>query len=147
MRSRQKTGTALESLHVPVSAAAATMGPTPTRALGERVIGVTAMALAASVAIQNAVVVWAGAPAFGASTERFEGKVSRPDATSMKTVAGSSCWARASMPARVVSDIELYRLAMEVPPTCKAKGDEWVLATLAMPLAMAALDPSSPPAM
>ena len=63
MRSRRKTATALESLHVPLSAAAATTGSTPTRALRERVIGVTAIALAASVAIQNAVV--AGAPAFG----------------------------------------------------------------------------------
>ena len=65
MRSPQNTATALESLHVPVSAAAATTGPTPTRALRERVVGATAIALAASVAIQNAVVVWAGAPGYG----------------------------------------------------------------------------------
>jgi hypothetical protein len=43
-----------------MSAAAATTGTTPLR---ERVVGATAIALAASVAIQNAVV--AGAPAFG----------------------------------------------------------------------------------
>lgn len=53
MRSPQKTATALE----------ATTGPTPTRAL--RVVGATAIALAASMAIQNAVVVWADAPTFG----------------------------------------------------------------------------------
>lgn len=65
MRSPHNPATALESLHVPVSAAAATTGPTPTRALRERVVGATAIALAASVAIQNAVVVWAGAPDYG----------------------------------------------------------------------------------
>jgi hypothetical protein len=48
-----------------MSAAAATTGTTPTRALRERVVGATAIALAASVAIQNAVLVGAGAPAFG----------------------------------------------------------------------------------
>ena len=65
MASPRKTATALESLHVPVSASAATTGPTPTRALRERVVGATAIALAASLAIQNAVVVWAGAPGYG----------------------------------------------------------------------------------
>ncbi|WP_217711500.1 hypothetical protein [Actinomadura sp. NAK00032] len=65
MRSPHDPATALESLHVPVSAAAATPGPIPTRALRERVVGATAVALAASVAIQNAVVVWAGAPDYG----------------------------------------------------------------------------------
>ena len=50
---------------MPVSAAAATTAPTPTRALRERVVGATAIALAASVAIQNAVVVRAGAPGYG----------------------------------------------------------------------------------
>ncbi len=65
MRSPRNTATALEALHVPVSAAATTTGPTPTRALRERVVGATAIALAASVAIQNAVVVWAGAPGYG----------------------------------------------------------------------------------
>nr|WP_198950510.1 DUF4386 family protein [Kineosporia sp. A_224] len=43
----------------------ATTGTTPTWALTERVVGATAIALAASVAIQNAVVIWAGAPAYG----------------------------------------------------------------------------------
>lgn len=47
-----------------MSAAAATTGTTPLR---ERVVGATAIALAASVVIQNAVVV--GAPAFGAPIE------------------------------------------------------------------------------
>ncbi len=65
MRSRQNTAAALESLHVPVSAAAATTGPTPTRALRERVVGATAIALAASIIIQNAMFAWAGAPAYG----------------------------------------------------------------------------------
>ncbi|WP_088288273.1 DUF4386 family protein [Kineosporia sp. A_224] len=48
-----------------MSAAVATTGTTPTWALTERVVGATAIALAASVAIQNAVVIWAGAPAYG----------------------------------------------------------------------------------
>jgi hypothetical protein len=48
-----------------MSAAAAATGTTPTRALRERVVGATAIALTASVAIQNAVVIWAGAPAYG----------------------------------------------------------------------------------
>src|SRR5919107_4351245 len=65
MRSPHNPATARESLHVPVSTAAATTGPTPTRALRERVVGATAIALAASVAIQNAVVIWTGAPAYG----------------------------------------------------------------------------------
>jgi hypothetical protein len=47
-----------------MSAAAATTD-TPTRVLPERVVGATAIALAASVAIQNAVVIWTGAPAYG----------------------------------------------------------------------------------
>ena len=49
--------------HVPASAAAETKGPIPTPAFGERVVGAAAIALAASMAIQNAVVV--GAPAYG----------------------------------------------------------------------------------
>ena len=65
MRSQRKTATTLESRHVPVSAAAATTSPTPPRALRERVVGATAIALAASVAIQNAVVDWAGTPGYG----------------------------------------------------------------------------------
>ena len=65
MGSPHDPATALESLHAPVSVGPATTGPTPTRALRERVVGTTAIALAASVAIQNAVVVWAGAPGYG----------------------------------------------------------------------------------
>ena len=53
--------TPLESLREPGSAAPATTGHTPTR---ERVVGATAIALAASLAIQNAVVAWAGAPSY-----------------------------------------------------------------------------------
>ena len=48
-----------------MSAIAATTGTTPTRALREQVVGATAIALTASLAIQNAVVVLAGAPAYG----------------------------------------------------------------------------------
>lgn len=40
-------------------------GPTPTRALRERVVGATAIALAASLLIENMVVL-AGSPAYGA---------------------------------------------------------------------------------
>ncbi len=65
MRSPRNRATAPESLHVPVNKAAATTGLTPTRALRERVVGALAIALAASVAIQNAVVVSAGAPSYG----------------------------------------------------------------------------------
>ena len=65
MRSPRNTPTEAESLHVPVSAAAATTGPTPTRALRERVVGATAIALAASLVIENMVVL-AGAPSYGA---------------------------------------------------------------------------------
>src|SRR5689334_20937082 len=49
--------------HVPASAAVATRGPIPTPAFGERVVGAAAIALGASLVIQNAVVV--GAPAYG----------------------------------------------------------------------------------
>ena len=82
----------------------------------------------------------------GAAAERCEGKVRNPDATSVKTVAGSSCWASASIWASVVSLRALERLAIDVPPTCRVNGEEWVLATLAKPLAMLALEPWSPPA-
>ncbi len=58
MRSRQSTAPALGSLRVPAGVEAAA----PTR---ERVVGATAIALAASLVIQNAVVVWAGAPSYG----------------------------------------------------------------------------------
>ena len=53
-----------ESQHVPASAAVATQGPIPTAAFGERVVGATAIASAALVVIDNAVV--AGAPTYGA---------------------------------------------------------------------------------
>src|SRR6187455_1815146 len=66
MRSPKKTATALESPHVPVSAVAATTRPAPTRALGNRVVGATAIASAASVVIDNAVVAWAGTPSYAA---------------------------------------------------------------------------------
>src|SRR3954454_25297059 len=66
MRSPQNTATALESPHVPVSAAAATTGPTPTRVLRERVLGATAIASATLVVIDNTVVAWAGATSYGA---------------------------------------------------------------------------------
>src|SRR5947209_4643104 len=65
MRSWQNTATASESLHVPVDAAAATTEPAPTRALRVRVVGATAIALAASMAIQNTMFVVTGAPAYG----------------------------------------------------------------------------------
>jgi hypothetical protein len=66
MRSPQKTATAQESLHLPVGAAAAATGPTPTRALPKRVVGAAAIALAASVVIDNTVVSWAGATTYAA---------------------------------------------------------------------------------
>ncbi|MDH4045765.1 MAG: hypothetical protein OEW06_15045 [Gemmatimonadota bacterium] len=47
------------------SAAGATTGPTPTRALRERAVGVAAIALAASMVIQNAMFGWADAPGYG----------------------------------------------------------------------------------
>lgn len=64
MRSPQNTATALESLHVPVGAAAATTGPAPTRALRVRVVGAAAIASAALVLIDNTVV--GGAPTYAA---------------------------------------------------------------------------------
>src|SRR6187200_3067423 len=66
MRSPQNTPTGLESLHVHVSAGAAATGPTPTRALPKRVVGAAAIALAASVVIDNTVVSWAGATTYAA---------------------------------------------------------------------------------
>src|SRR3954469_9464013 len=66
MRSRQNTATALESLHVPVGAAAATTEPAPTRALRVRVVGAAAIASAALVLIDNTVVGWAGSPPYAA---------------------------------------------------------------------------------
>lgn len=60
MRSPRDADTALDSL--PVRAERATPGSALSR---ERVVGAMAIALAASLAIQNAVVVWAGTPAYG----------------------------------------------------------------------------------
>src|SRR4026209_2094940 len=65
MRSPPKSDKSGESQHVPASAAVATRGPIPTPAFGERVVGAAAIALVASLVIQNAVLVWAGAPGFG----------------------------------------------------------------------------------
>ena len=65
MRSPRNAPTALESPRGPVSAEAATTGPSPARALRERVVGATAIALAASLVIENLVVL-AGAPAYSA---------------------------------------------------------------------------------
>src|SRR4051794_39286563 len=65
MRSPRNTPTALESQHGPVRAEAATTGPTATRALRERVVGAAAIALAASLLIEN-IVVLTGAPSYGA---------------------------------------------------------------------------------
>ena len=70
MRSRHKSDKAVESQHVPASAAVATTGPIPTPAFGERVVGAAAIALVASLVIQNAVLVWAGAPGFGDPIEK-----------------------------------------------------------------------------
>lgn len=53
MRSPKETHAAVESLHVPASAAAATTGPTSPGAIRERVVGATGIALAASILIQN----------------------------------------------------------------------------------------------
>lgn len=50
---------------MPVSSAAATTGLTPTRALRERIVGATAIALAASMVIQNAMFGWTDAPGYG----------------------------------------------------------------------------------
>jgi hypothetical protein len=63
--SPRNNGTPHGSLQVPVGAAAATTRPVPTGAPPERLVGATAIALAASVAIQNAVVLGAGAPGYG----------------------------------------------------------------------------------
>src|SRR6478672_9187651 len=66
MRSPHESDKALESQHVPASAAVATSGPIPTPAFGERVVGAAAIALVASFVIQTAVLGWAGAPGYGA---------------------------------------------------------------------------------
>jgi hypothetical protein len=66
MRSPRNTAITLQSLHVPVGTAAATRGPTPTRALSKRVVGAAAIASAASVVIDNTVVSWAGTTTYAA---------------------------------------------------------------------------------
>jgi hypothetical protein len=66
MRSPRNTAITLQSLHVPVGTAAATTGPTPTRALSKRVVGAAAIASAASVVIDNTVVSWAGTTTYAA---------------------------------------------------------------------------------
>ena len=48
-----------------MSTAAVTTVPAPARVFGARLVGVTALALATSMAIQNAVVIGAGAPGYG----------------------------------------------------------------------------------
>ena len=70
MRSPHKSDKAVESQHVPASAAVATRGPIPTPAFGERVVGAAAIALVTSLVIQNAVLVWAGAPGYGDPIEK-----------------------------------------------------------------------------
>lgn len=65
MRSPHKSDKAVESQHVPASAAVATRGPIPTPAFGERVVGAAAIALVASLVIQNVMFGWAGAPGYG----------------------------------------------------------------------------------
>src|SRR3954463_14258339 len=65
MRSPHKRDKAVESQHVPASAAVPTSGPIPTPAFGERVVGAAAIALVASLVIQNAMFVATGAPAYG----------------------------------------------------------------------------------
>src|SRR3954470_12288774 len=65
MRSPHKRNKAVESQHVPASAAVATRGPIPTPAFGERVVGAAAITLAASMVIQNAMFAWAGPPGYG----------------------------------------------------------------------------------
>ncbi|MFN8194113.1 MAG: hypothetical protein U0R80_07510 [Nocardioidaceae bacterium] len=70
MRPPQNAGSPTESRRVPVTAAPATTGRTPARALRERVVGASAIALAASLAIQNVVVVVTGAPGYGDPIEK-----------------------------------------------------------------------------
>src|SRR4029450_5585935 len=72
MRSPHESDKAAESQqHVPASAAVATRGPIPTPAFGERVVGAAAIALAASLVIQNAVLVWVTPPGYGTPTEKW----------------------------------------------------------------------------
>ncbi|WP_374971344.1 hypothetical protein [Terrabacter sp. BE26] len=70
MRSPHKKDKAVESQHVPASAAVPTRGPIPTPAFGERVVGAAAIALAASLAIQNAMFAATGPPGYGDPIEK-----------------------------------------------------------------------------
>src|SRR5215510_6379562 len=71
MRSPHKSDKAVESQqHVPASAPVGTRGPIPTPAFGERVVGAAAIALAASLVIQNAVFVSTGPPGYGDPIEK-----------------------------------------------------------------------------
>src|SRR5262245_46888028 len=90
-------------------------------------------------------VAWPAGP--GVALDKCEGRTLRPEATSWNTVPGSSCIASVSSWVSVLSVNELASVAIDVPPTIRVKGEEWVLARLAMPLANVALAPSSPPAM
>src|SRR6476619_297309 len=71
MRSPHESDKAVESQQrVPASAAVATRGPIPTPAFGERVVGAAAIALVASLVIQNAVFVWTHPPGYGDPIEK-----------------------------------------------------------------------------
>ena len=71
MESPHKSDRAVESQqHLPASAAVGTSGPIPTPAFGERVVGAAAIALVASLVIQNAVFVWTRVPGFGDPIEK-----------------------------------------------------------------------------
>src|SRR4029079_11271671 len=71
MRSPHGSDKAAESQqHVPASAAVGTRGPIPTPAFGERVVGAAAIALVASVVVQNAVLVWGGRSRYGDPIEK-----------------------------------------------------------------------------
>src|SRR5215510_8784176 len=62
--------TAESQQQVPASAAVGTRGPITTPAFGERVVGAAAIALVASLVIQNAVLVWVNAPGYGDPIEK-----------------------------------------------------------------------------
>ncbi|MCB8957268.1 MAG: DUF4386 family protein [Nocardioides sp.] len=65
VRSPRNSVPTQSSRQLPRSAAAAPGRPTATRPRPGRLVGATAIALTASVAIQNAVLTWAGAPGYG----------------------------------------------------------------------------------
>ena len=66
MKSPTRTASKFDSPHVPMTVAAATTTPAPTRALRERVVGATALASAAAVLIDNMVVGSVGSPPYSA---------------------------------------------------------------------------------